>query len=82
MLEDLIGKDSGLFLDLAAYSIVTEGNAAQDYPDYAYNHPLFTEEMHIYSDSRISDFINWIDEGCSVEFLNRWNARSQLFDRL
>lgn len=75
VIGDLIGKDAGLFLDLAAYSIVTEGNAAQYYPDYAYNHPLFTEKMHIYSDSRISSFINEIDEGCSVEFLNRWNEK-------
>lgn len=75
ILADLIGKDGGLFLDLAAYSIVTEGNAAQYYPDYAYNHPLFTEGMHIYSDSKISDFINGIDGSCSVEFLNRWNEK-------
>ena len=50
-------KDCGLFLDLAAYSIVCENNAAQYYPMYAYNHQLFTEKMHIYSDSRISDFL-------------------------
>ena len=32
--------DLGMFLDLAAYSIVTENNAGQYYPGYAYNHPL------------------------------------------
>lgn len=48
----LIGKEAGLFLDLAAYSIVTENNAGQYYPDYAYNHPLFTQGMKLYSDSR------------------------------
>ena len=36
-------KDLGLFQDLAAYSIISENNAAQYYPDYAYNHPLFTQ---------------------------------------
>ena len=30
----LIGKKVGLFLDLAEYSIVTENNAGQYYPDY------------------------------------------------
>ena len=45
MLGDIIGKDSGLFLDLAAYSIITENNAGQYYPDYAFNHPLFTDGM-------------------------------------
>ena len=29
-------KDAGLFLDLAAYSLVCENNAAQYYPDYAF----------------------------------------------
>ena len=43
-------RDLGLFLDLAAYSLVSEDNAAQHYPDYAYNHPLFTEGMRMYSE--------------------------------
>ena len=33
MITRIIGKDAGLFLDLAAYSIVTEDNASQYYPD-------------------------------------------------
>ena len=47
MLERIIGKDSGLFLDLIANSIITENNVGQYYPDYAFNHPLFTEDMHV-----------------------------------
>jgi len=73
MLGDLIGKDSGLFLDLAVYTIITENNAGQYYPDYAYNHPLFTSKMRMYSDSKVSDFIGSIKKDRSVEFLNRWN---------
>lgn len=53
MLARIIGRDSGLFLDLAAYSIISESNANQYYPDYAYNHPLFTREMKLYSDSKV-----------------------------
>ena len=56
----LIGRDSGLFLDLAAYTLVTEGNVAQYYPEYAFNHPLFTEDMHVYSDSKVCDFLKGI----------------------
>lgn len=67
-------KGCGLFLDLAAYSIVTENNAAQYYPDYAYNHPLFTEQMHMYSDSKISDFLAGIEDNQRIGFLNEWNA--------
>ena len=66
-------KDLGLFLDLVAYSIVTEGNAAQYYPDYAYNHPLFTKDMTIYSDSKVSRFLSSMTEDQSVGFLNEWN---------
>ena len=40
MIARIIGQDAGLFLDLAAYSIITEDNAGQYYPDYAYNHAL------------------------------------------
>lgn len=66
-------KDLGLFLDLAAYSIISENNAAQYYPDYAYNHPLFTEKMKVYSDSKICDFLQSITDDQSVGFLNSWN---------
>ena len=52
ILEKVIGKDSGLFLDLAIYTIISEDNAGQYYPDYAFNHPLFTNGMKIYSDSK------------------------------
>ena len=66
-------KDLGLFMDLAAYSIVSENNAAQYYPIYAYNHPLFTEGMRIYSDSKVSEFLNGITRDQSIGFLNAWN---------
>ncbi len=53
-------KDLGLVLDLAAYSIISENNAGQYYPDYAYNHPLFTDGMYIYSDSKVSASIKYL----------------------
>ena len=75
MIMKYIGaKDTGLFLDLAAYSIVTEGNAAQYYPSYAYDHPLFTEKMHIYSDSKISEFLTGVPDDARIGFLNDWNT--------
>lgn len=73
LIHKVIGKNSGLFLDLAAYSIVTEDNAAQYYPDYAYEHPLFTENMHVYSDSTISEFLQNITVDQRIAFLNQWN---------
>lgn len=70
----LIGNESGLFLDIAAYTIIAENNAGQYYPDYAYNHPLFTERMKVYSDSKVSSFINSITRDQSIAFQNEWNA--------
>ena len=70
-LEDIFGtKAAGIILDFASYSIITEGNAAQYYPDYAYNHPLFTPDMKIYSYSTITDFFRSLDE----------NQRQAFFD--
>lgn len=82
MMARIIGKDSGLFLDLATYSIIAENNAAQYYPDYAYNHPLFTKGMRIYSDSKVSEFLNSMTDNQSVGFLNEWNASRDHRERI
>ncbi len=81
-LNPIIDKDTGFFLDLAAYSLISENNAGQYYPDYAYCHPLFTNAMHIYSDSKVSDFLNTMPEHWSVEFLNAWNGRRDHRERI
>lgn len=74
ILSRFFDRDIGLLLDLASYSIVAEDNAGQYYPDYAYNHSLFTESMKVYSDSKVSDFLHKITPDQSVGFLNEWNA--------
>ena len=66
-------RDLGLFLDLAVYSIIAENNAAQYYPDYTFNHPLFTNWIKQYSDSTVSDFLNSVTDDQSIGFLNSWN---------
>ena len=71
----LPAKDVGLLLDLAAYSIVEEDNRAQHYPAYAFSHPLFTEGMRQYSDSKVSDFVQEMEPEVSSSFQNDWNAR-------
>lgn len=69
ILQEYMGnKDAGLLLDLACYSIIAENNAAQYYPDYAFNHPLFTPEMRMYSDAKVSDFLQNMKP--TVGFLN------------
>lgn len=66
-------KDTGFLLDLACYSIIEENNAGQYYPDYAYEHALFTPDMKIYTDSKVSDFLHGLKPEQSVGFLNSWN---------
>lgn len=68
-------RDLKMVLDLVAYTIISEDNAGQYYPDYAYDHPLFTEKMHIYSDSKVSDLLQSMTVDMSVGFLNDWNEK-------
>ena len=75
MIARIIGRDAGLFLDLAAYSIITEDNAGQYYPDYAYNHALFTDNMRVYSDSKVSSFLQEVTIDQRISFLNEWNKK-------
>lgn len=66
-------RDGGLVADLVSYSIISENNAAQYYPAYAYNHPLFTEKMHIYSDTKVSDFLVSATDDQRIGLVNEWN---------
>ena len=74
IIEKIVGKDAGLFLDLAAYTIVTENNAAQYYDGYGFNHPLFSRNMRVYSDSKVSDFLQNLSVEQQIEFQNVWNS--------
>lgn len=72
--EHMDEKDACFILDLACYSILSENNAAQYYPDYAYCHPLFTPGMKMYTDSKISDFMQTLRPEQMTGFLNSWNS--------
>lgn len=73
LLYKRFGGDTGLFLDLVSYLIVEEENAGQYYPDYAFTHPLFSDKMTIYSDSKVSRFLNSITKDQCIGFLDDWN---------
>ena len=75
-------RDMALLLDLASYSIVEESNVAQHYPDYAYNHPLYSSGMKIHSDASVSDFFKSITKDKSTGFLNEWNAKRNRRERI
>lgn len=75
MLEKHFADKAGLVLDLASYMIVEGKNQGQYYPDYAYEHPLFTKGMKVYGDSTVSAFLNSVTDDQINGFLNDWNAR-------
>lgn len=74
ILEKRLNGNSGLFLDLMSYFIVEEDNAGQYFPNYAFNHPLFTSEMRIYSDSKVSRFFKECTQDQIIGFLDDWNS--------
>jgi hypothetical protein len=82
MVGRLFGRDGGFLLDLAAYSIVCENNAGQYYPDYAFNHPLLTEGMRVYSDTKVSSFLSSITYEHTSSFLNGWNCKRNHRERI
>ena len=81
-LESWDERGKGLLLDLASYSIITESNVYQHYPEYAYNHPLLTPKHKIYSDSTISRFLSEIEFDQRLDFLNSWNEKRNHNDKI
>lgn len=76
MLHKWFGEDAGLLEDLVAYLIVSEENTGQHYESYAFDHPLFSKGMRIYSDSTISRlFSSGITEEKRIGFLKDWNRK-------
>ena len=52
-----------------------EENAGQYYPDFAFSHLLFSEKMHIYSDSTVSRFLSSVSQEKILRFLDDWNRQ-------
>lgn len=76
------GDDAGLFCDLASYFIVDEDNAGQYYPDYAFKHPLFSKEMRICSDSKVSRAYKNCTKDQIIAFLDDWNKKKDHRQRI
>lgn len=75
MIGKWLGRSTGLFFDLVTYLIVEEENAGQYYPDFAFDHPLFSEKMKIYSDATVSRFLSSITRNQCLGFLDDWNKK-------
>lgn len=86
-LDEMLGRffserNLALLIDHASYSIMEESNVAQHYPDYVYNHPLYSSHTKIYSDATVSDFFKGITKDKSTGFLNEWNAKRNRRERI
>lgn len=81
-LEEHLGEDSKLVLDLASYMVINQDNAAQYYPDYAFNHPLFTADMQIFSDSTVSRLLQRTTRDQMLGFLDDWNSERDHSQRI
>lgn len=73
MLKKRFGDETGLLLDLVSYLIIEEDNAGQYYPDFAFEHPLFSDKMKIYSDSKVSSLLQNMSKDQCIGFLDDWN---------
>ena len=82
MLRKRFGDDTGLMLDLVSYLIVEEDNAGQYYPDFAFEHPLLTEKMTIYSDSKVSRLLASMTKDQCIGFLDDWNRNRDHKNRI
>lgn len=75
LLDKYLDENAGLFLDLVSFMIIDEENVGMHYPDFAFCHPLFSENMHIYSDVKVSRMLNSVSKDSIIGFLNDWNAK-------
>lgn len=75
LLKKWFREDSGLLQDLVSYLIIEEENAGQYYPDYAFNHPLFSDRMRIYSDSKVCRFLKSVTKDQIFGFQDGWNLK-------
>ncbi len=75
MLRVWFKEDCGLLQDLVSYLLVEEENAGQYYPDYAFNHPLFSDKMRVYSDSKVCRFLKSVAKDQIFGFQDDWNRK-------
>lgn len=75
LLQKHFHDQTGLILDLASYMIIEQRNQGQYFPNYAYRHPLFSKDMHIASDSMVSELFADITQDQIFGFLDDWNEK-------
>ena len=72
-------EHSGLIQDLVAYYVIEAENEDVLYSDYAYTHPLFADEMYIYSDQEIEQNLSSVSEEQIDAFKAEWKPMHSVF---
>ncbi len=73
-LRNVLGSESGLILDLALFTVIEEKHIVRYYPDYAFNHPVRSEGMKIYTKEEVLKFFNSLDSIQIADFQKQWNS--------
>ncbi len=76
-MSDLLGEQSGLFLDLAVCSILTRNSAVKAYGDYAWSHPLFARDPVPCSREDAARFLQELPATLGAQFLKCWNQQRE-----
>lgn len=73
LIESVHGVDSKTIYDLISYFIICEDSVMQHYPDYAYEHALFSNQIvdDTYISKMLNDRITYSD---TQLFLQAWNT--------
>lgn len=71
LMDEVYEDSSSLMKDVVSYMVVEETGVMQHFPDYGFDHPLFSEQ--IYSDSRISQMMRSLSISRHDLFLEKWN---------
>lgn len=81
ILESIHGDHAKLIMDLVLYVIMTESSVMQHYPDYAFDHCIFSER--IYDDSTISLLFGQEISNYDIELFHQaWNQMHKESTRL
>ena len=70
----VFGENGWLYLDLVLYFILFESSTSTHFEKYAFDHPLLSPKMHVYSDSTLSRRIAAITDDQISKFTAYWNA--------
>lgn len=75
-MDEIFQEPSDLLIDLAAYSLVYKNCNNLFYNDYINSHPLFTNHMEVFSNSKISNIIENISFRQFSNFIKALNENS------